>query len=83
MLSRTGDLLTGQRSGDHGVVINDPSPFDPRVTIATELDARGYHTLFAGKYFNRADTIVDKTPPGWDRVLFGSSYSHRTWYRNG
>jgi len=76
-------LLTGQRSGDHGVVINDPGPFDPRVTIATELDARGYHTLFAGKYFNLPQSIADRTPPGWDRIVFGAGYYAHTWFRNG
>jgi len=69
-------LLTGQRTVHHGVRHNDARAFDPRVTLATELQDQGYHTIYAGKYFNGTDRLVDKTPPGWDHALL---YSGGYW----
>ena len=45
--------LTGQHTANHGVDDNVTAPFDPRVTIASELKDVGYHTVFVGKYMNQ------------------------------
>ena len=45
--------LTGQHTVNHGVAENVAAPFDPRVSIATELDGSGYQTIFVGKYLNQ------------------------------
>ena len=45
--------LTGQHTANHGVDDNVAAPFDPRVTIGTELRGAGYHTIFVGKYLNQ------------------------------
>jgi arylsulfatase A-like enzyme len=76
-------LLTGQRSRDHGVVENDARLFDPRVSLATELQGVGYRTMLAGKYFNDEDRLADKTPPGWERVYIGGGYFASTWWDQG
>jgi N-acetylglucosamine-6-sulfatase len=71
-------LLTGQHTLRHGVITNDGDPMDPSRTLATALDAAGYHTLLMGKYLNDYDGT--RTPPGWDRVMMrernvGASFS--------
>lgn len=76
-------LLTGLRSRDHGVVRNDARLFDPRVTLATALDARGYATALFGKYFNGYGRIGTAVPPGWDAFQAGSQYYATTWWRKG
>jgi arylsulfatase A-like enzyme len=48
-------LLTGQYGHNHGVTDNSGaafSRFDPSSTIATKMQAAGYHTIFAGKPIN-------------------------------
>jgi N-acetylglucosamine-6-sulfatase len=60
-------FLSGQHTLRHGVVENQADPFDQSVTIATELQRAGYHTILAGKYLNGYDGPPQ--PPGWDRVL--------------
>ena len=65
--------LTGQHTLNHGVAENVAAPFDPRVTIATELRRSGYQTIFVGKYLNQ---LRDEVKPrqlkryakGWDDV---------------
>jgi arylsulfatase A-like enzyme len=65
-------LLTGQYAHNHGVLENSGptggwSAFRAHEghTIATALDAAGYHTALVGKYLN-GYTRQDPTPPGWD-----------------
>jgi N-acetylglucosamine-6-sulfatase len=41
-------------------------------TIATWLDAAGYHTAFLGKYLNQYVPEHDGVPPGWDDWHAGS-----------
>lgn len=74
-------LLTGLHTYHHGVYRNDARLFDPRVTIATELNNLGYTTFIAGKYFNRTDLIPDKTPRGWDRstIISGGYFDYDIW----
>src|SRR5262249_45708300 len=63
-------FLTGQHTHNHGVTVNLARLFDPRMTIATQLQGAGYHTALVGKYFNRYGEIVRAgvtlPPPGWD-----------------
>lgn len=86
-------FLTGRHTSNHGVLENDIAPFDPEVTIATELDAVGYQTFFIGKYLN---LLRSRVPPGqveryaqgWDRfdVLYddnGRWYDYDLWTRRG
>jgi N-acetylglucosamine-6-sulfatase len=74
-------FLSGQWSKHHRVREQDGWLFDPRMTIATQLDAVGYWTAFVGKYLNGLPLIVDKTPPGWDRTLLaeGHYYDYDAW----
>lgn len=71
-------ILTGLVAHKHGVVRNDARLFDPSVSLATELHAQGYYTLFAGKYFNKTNKLSDKTPPGWDQTAVMSCCYYRT-----
>ena len=41
-------------------------------TIATWLDAAGYHTAYLGKYLNQYLPEQDGVPPGWDDWHVGS-----------
>ncbi|MFN8622190.1 MAG: sulfatase-like hydrolase/transferase [Chloroflexota bacterium] len=66
------NFLSGLTASHHGVWTNDASLFDPRETIATELKARGYHTILAGKYLNRW-TVHVRIPPGWSDYAFTDS----------
>lgn len=81
--------LTGRHTVNHGVTENVAAPFDPRVTVATELDESGYHTVFVGKYLNG---LRDEVRPhqlkrharGWDafEVVYennGMYYDYRMW----
>lgn len=77
-------LLTGQRTPHHGVRQNDARAFDPRVTLGTELAAEGYHTLYAGKYFNRTELLSQRHPPGWDHALvYSGGYWNAPLWRDG
>jgi arylsulfatase A-like enzyme len=63
--------LTGQHTANHGVNDNVAAPFDPRVTIGTELRGAGYHTVFVGKYLNQLRDEVKRKQlrrhaRGWD-----------------
>jgi len=60
-------FLSGSHTLHHGVISNDGDVFDPADTLATRLDAVGYHTMLVGKYLNEYDGT--RTPPGWDRVM--------------
>ncbi len=74
-------FLTGLIPMRHGVLFNDARLFDPSVTIATELQAVGYTTLYAGKYFNLTQYLEDHQPPGWSRSLLstGGSWDYQAW----
>ena len=61
------NFQSGQHSLRNGVIVNDWAGFDTSVTIATAIDAAGYHTLFVGKYLNGYRGSV--VPPGWDRAF--------------
>jgi arylsulfatase A-like enzyme len=67
-------FLSGQHTTNHGVSKNMASLFNPRMSIATQLDRAGYHTMLIGKYMNGYGTKRCKTencaphvPSGWDR----------------
>lgn len=49
-----------------------------RSTLATWLDAAGYRTGLAGKYFNGYDERTGYVPPGWDWWRGGSPAYYRT-----
>jgi arylsulfatase A-like enzyme len=86
-------LLTGRHTVNHGVDDNVAAPFDPRVTIATELRGAGYQTLFVGKYLNglRAEVKphqLRRHARGWDAfdVIYednGKYYDYAMWTREG
>lgn len=68
-------ILTGLTVHHHGVSINYGPLFDDRVTLATELQAESYATLYVGKYLNLTSAIPDKYPPGWTHAsVDGGSY---------
>ena len=63
-------ILTGKYSHGTGIYTNFApdggyAGFDPSVTIATILRARGYSTALVGKYFN--GYLETAVPVGWDR----------------
>jgi arylsulfatase A-like enzyme len=74
-------MLTGRNTLDHGVVRNDPRPFDDGESIAVELQDAGYHTIVAGKYLNGYDGSV--VPPGWDHAFILDSAARPSFWRNG
>lgn len=92
-------LLTGRYGHATGVTQNESAAdaFDPTVTLATEMQAAGYHTLFAGKYINGISTSrkrdVRRYAAGWDefdiiwrRTGDGESkhfYDYELWTRDG
>lgn len=86
-------LLTGRHTANHGVAQNVAAPFDPRVTIATEMRGAGYQTMFVGKYLNQLASEVKrhqlrKQAKGWDvfDVIYednGKYYDYRMWTREG
>ena len=47
-------------------------------TIATWLQAAGYHTAMIGKYLNRYVPERDGVPPGWDEWYVGGN-AHRSY----
>ena len=73
--------LTGLHTLNHGVDDNDARLFDPVMTIATQLDGVGYHTLYAGKYFNGYPRIARRVPPGWDHFhgFAPGYYGYKVW----
>ncbi len=78
------NLLTGQHTFNHGVIYNDARLLNPSMTIATQLQAAGYHTFISGKYFNATEWLADKTPPGWDEThIYSGGYYGYTMYNNG
>lgn len=86
-------LLTGLHTAGHGVTQNVAAPFDPRVTIGTEMRRAGYHTMLVGKYLNQLRSEVKthqlrKHARGWDvfDIVYednGKYYDYRLWTRDG
>jgi arylsulfatase A-like enzyme len=77
-------LLTGLHTHHHGAYKTDGTLFNPGETIATELQAEGYHTITVGKYVNLFDRVLDKQPPGWDEFHgYGGGYYDYNLYSNG
>jgi len=74
-------MLTGKNTLNHGVVRNDPRPFDDSQTVTAALQQAGYHTYMAGKYLNRYDGSV--VPPGWDRTFMLKSEARPSFWRDG
>jgi N-acetylglucosamine-6-sulfatase len=85
--------LTGLHTANHGVDDNAAAPFDPRVTIATELNRSGYETIFVGKYLNQ---LRDEVKPhqlkrhakGWDafEIIYennGKYFNYDMWSPDG
>ncbi len=88
-----GSMLTGRHTVDHGVTGNVAEPFDPRVTVATELDEAGYQTVFVGKYLNNLREEVKphqlkRHAKGWDEfeIIYednGRYYDYAMWSPDG
>jgi arylsulfatase A-like enzyme len=86
-------LLTGRHTVNHGVNANIVTPFDPSVTIGTELQAAGYRTAYVGKYLNDlGDSVpldqVERYAAGWDvfdiiHANNGRFYGYDLWTRDG
>jgi len=77
-------FLTGQHSHRHGAFRTNGAYFNPSETIATELQAEGYHTIQVGKYVNLFDGVADKFPPGWNEFHgYGGGYYDYNLYSNG
>lgn len=85
--------LTGRHTANHRVDDNVVGPFDPRVTLATELDEVGYETIFVGKYLNGLRSELKprqlrRHARGWDAfdVIYednGRYYDYRMWSSDG
>ncbi len=81
--------LTGQHTANHGVDDNVAAPFDPRVTLGTELRGAGYHTILTGKYLNQLRNEVKprrlkRHTRGWDAfdIIYennGKYYDYAMW----
>jgi N-acetylglucosamine-6-sulfatase len=87
------NTLTGQHTLNHRVDANVTKPFDPRVTIGTELQESGYQTLFVGKYMNQLRSEVKRKQlrryaQGWDEfdIVYQDNGRYRDydmWTREG
>lgn len=78
------NFLSGQTADHHGVVVNQARLFDPRETIATELQGVGYYTAIVGKYFNGTHKLTNFTPPGWDHLMImDGGYTDIVGYLDG
>jgi N-acetylglucosamine-6-sulfatase len=76
-------ILTGTYPHTHMVYSNHPNKefggfpaFEDADTIATRLQAAGYHTGLFGKYLNGYNTTY--VPPGWDRWF--ATYNNGGFY---
>lgn len=86
-------FLTGQHTVNHGVDGNVAEPFDPGVTIGSELQASGYQTFFVGKYLNDLRSAIPRRglrdhASGWDEfdVIYednGRYLDYALWTRDG
>jgi arylsulfatase A-like enzyme len=85
--------LTGRHTANHEVDDNVAAPFDPRVTLATELDGVGYETILVGKYLNGLRSEVSprqlrRHARGWDAfdVIYednGKYFDYTMWSPDG
>jgi N-acetylglucosamine-6-sulfatase len=86
-------FLTGQHTSNHRVDGNVARPFDPTVTLGSELQQSGYRTLFVGKYLNGLRTDVPRRrmlehAAGWHEfdVMWednGKYLGYDMWTRDG
>lgn len=78
------NLLSGLHTHNNGVVRNDATLFDPRVTIASELHDVGYHTAWIGKYLNRYMSMRGPArlahEAAWDTFLPMSGGGHGYYF---
>lgn len=71
-------LLTGKLPRSHGFRTNDPTGFDASDTIATRLQAAGYHTTALGKLLNKHH-LAANIEAGWSTFLpFDAHDDHGT-----
>jgi N-acetylglucosamine-6-sulfatase len=85
--------LTGQHTLNHGVTGNLTAPFDPRVSIGSELGEAGYRTLYVGKYLNDLRSGIPRSKvrdhaAAWDAfdVIYednGRYQDYDMWTRDG
>jgi arylsulfatase A-like enzyme len=86
-------LLTGRHTTNHGVNANTTQPFDPSVTMGTELKEAGYRTAWIGKFLNdlrrtvKGDEVA-RYAQGWDvfDVIYannGKYLDYDLWTREG
>ncbi len=85
--------LTGLHTLNHGVDTNVAAPFDPRVTLASELGEAGYHTILVGKYLNKVRPQVpidelSRHAEAWDEfdILYEANvryFDYDLWDREG
>ena len=76
------NLLTGQHAHNSGANSNNGQQLDPSVSIATELQAAGYHTAYVGKYVNgyRGLSPERYDPPGWSEFDVINSNQGKYFY---
>lgn len=78
------NFLTGLHTHNNGVTRNDAALFDPRVSIASELQGVGYRTAWIGKYLNDYMSLRGTRRIGheaaWDTFLPMSGGSHGYYY---
>lgn len=84
-------LLTGQYGHKHGVTDNSGeafSNFDATNTVATRMQAAGYHTVFAGKPINGIGLAIEgsevkRYAQGWNRfgIIWKRAPKYKSFYR--
>lgn len=81
--------MTGQHTHNHGVPDLDGTAFNPKETIATELQKINYRTMLNGKYVNKYTEIPtsQRIPPGWStwNAFYqdnGKYYSYNIIHKN-
>ncbi len=76
------EFLTGLHTQNHKVADNDVKEFNPKETLAVELQNSNYVTFLTGKYLNLLDKIPksEVVPPGWSK--FDTFYNGNGRYYN-
>ncbi len=76
------EFLTGLHTQNHKVTENDVKYFNPKETLAVELQNSNYVTFLTGKYLNLLDRIPksEVVPPGWSK--FDTFYNGNGRYYN-
>jgi N-acetylglucosamine-6-sulfatase len=88
------NILTGRWGHNSGVTENDIGPYQPRMSVASKLQDRGYHTLFGGKYHNllrrytKDPADVERYAENWHQfdaiwLSDGKFYDYPLWTRDG